>query len=84
MQIDWTLNVGHIIYGLGLLGGVAGIIYSVRADVSALKNDLGKIEVELKAMTGVLVQIAKQEVRQDSFEHRLDRLEQEIERYRQS
>ena len=74
-MIDWSINVGHILTGLGLFGGAVGLIYVMRHEVSEIKKDIGDVKDDLKAMAGAMVQLARQEERLNSHDRRITKLE---------
>jgi hypothetical protein len=75
MNIDWSLNVGHILTALGLAGGALAIVYALRGDVNTLKAELAPIKADLKQLVNVLVQIGRQDEQIKSLTHRVDKLE---------
>jgi hypothetical protein len=75
MTMDWTINLGHIITAVGLLGGALGIIYAIKTDVKLIKTEIDSIKDDLRAMAGVLVQIGRQEERLNSHDRRISKLE---------
>jgi hypothetical protein len=77
MTVDWTINFGHILTAIGLLGGAVGIVYAVKADVKVIKFEIDSIKDDLKAMAGVLIEIGKQNQRLNDHERRIMRLEDE-------
>jgi uncharacterized membrane protein len=38
MTFDWTINFGHIITAIGLIGGAMGIVYAMKMDVRVIKS----------------------------------------------
>lgn len=75
MTFDWTINFGHILTALGLVGGAIGIVYAVRTDVKIIKGEIDSIKEDLRTMADVMVQLGKQEERINSVERRVSRLE---------
>jgi hypothetical protein len=78
MNIDWTVNLSHVLTVIGLAVGALAIIYTMRADVRHIEKDLKDIREELKSMAGILVQIAEQRVLINSLERRVTILEDEM------
>lgn len=76
MNFDWTINVGHIITGGGLIIGAVGIIWALRSDVKVLATRIGSIEMQILKVADVLVHIGRQDERLKSHERRLDKLEE--------
>jgi len=77
VAIDWTLNLGHLLTAVGLLGGALGIVYAVRSDINIIKSQVDTIKEDLRAMAGVLVQIGKQDQQLKDHDRRITKLEDE-------
>jgi hypothetical protein len=75
MTFDWTINFGHIITAIGLIGGAMGIVYAMKMDVRVIKSEIDDIKSDLRSMAGVLVQIGRQEERLNSHDRRISKLE---------
>jgi hypothetical protein len=75
MNIDWTVNVGHMLTAIALAGGAGTIVYALRGDVNTLKAELAPIKADLKQLVNVLVQIGRQDEQIKSLTHRVDKLE---------
>ena len=52
-MIDWTLNIGTIVQILVIAGGVFAFIFSVKGDVSKVKENITDIKDELKELRKV-------------------------------
>jgi hypothetical protein len=74
-MIDWTINIGHAITALGFFAGAVGLIYVLRHDVTDIKSEIADMKVELRAMAGAMVQLARQEERLNSHDRRITKLE---------
>ena len=75
MSFDWTINFGHILTAVGIVGGIASVVYALRGDVKQLKIELAPIKEDLKQLVSVLVQIGRQDEQIKSLTHRVDKLE---------
>lgn len=70
-MIDWTLNVGTLVNIIVLAGGILIFVYSVKGDVSKVKENIGDIKEELKELRKVFTT-------QVDHDGRLARAEQDI------
>ena len=75
MVFDATVNLGQIMTLFSMLGGGMAVILTLRSDMKALGKRVESIEHAVERQTEILVQINRQEVRLDSQEKRLERLE---------
>ena len=53
-MIDWTINVGSIIQIAVIVSAVFAFVYSVKGDVSKVKENITDIKDELKELRKVL------------------------------
>lgn len=65
MAIDYTITIGNIIEIGSIVGGGILVLWALKADVSALKsgaqtlkNDFTQIQVEIKKLGDILVNLA--------------------------
>lgn len=70
-MIDWTLNVGTLVNIIVLAGGILIFVYSVKGDVSKVKENIGDIKEELKELRKVFTT-------QVDHDGRLKRVEDDI------
>lgn len=75
MVFDATVNLGQIMTLFSMLGGGMAVILTLRSDMEALGKRVESLEHAVERQTEILVQINRQEVRLDSQERRLARLE---------
>lgn len=75
MIFDATVNLGQVLTLVSILGGGLAVVITLRADMRALVQRVTNIEHAVERQTEILVQINRQEVRLDSQEKRLERLE---------
>lgn len=52
-MIDWTLNIGTLVQIGVVAGGIFAFIYSVKGDVSKVKENITDIKEELKELRKV-------------------------------
>ena len=69
--IDWTLNIGTIVQIVVIAGGVFAFIFSVKGDVSKVKDNITDIKDELK-------QLRKVFTTQVDHDGRLSRVEKDV------
>jgi hypothetical protein len=74
MQIDWTISLGAIVNALVVAIGGVGMLFTMRAQLSMMNDRLTAPENEAKTQTQILIDVAKQEARQDGLERRFDDL----------
>lgn len=74
MQFDGTINIGHIFTALSLLAAGFFIATSVRVKFQSLETGLESVSAELKKMSGVLVELGRQDERLNGIDRRLDDL----------
>jgi uncharacterized protein (DUF2225 family) len=70
-MIDWTLNAGHIIQIVVMVGGIIAFIYAIKSDVAKVKENVSDIKEELKELRKVFTT-------QVDHDGRLSRAEQDI------
>jgi hypothetical protein len=61
MTFDWTINFGHLLAVVGMVGGIAALVFTLRSDVNEIKVQLEPINKHLEKLAGALVQIARQD-----------------------
>ena len=83
MSIDWTINLGHILTIVGLVSGGLVFVLTVRSDVNSIKateggvqRRLDAVEGDLRKITDVLVEIARQDERLNAHAARILSLEE--------
>lgn len=78
MAIDWTINFGHVLtlgtLAFGLIAGAMAM--KSQGDATAIR--LASVEKEMRAMTTVLVQIARQDERLNAHGERLTHIEHRV------
>ncbi len=67
MQFDGTINLGHLLTLVGFAFGCVGVAMSLR-------TRLDSVEHELKKMSGVLIELGRQDERLNGIDRRLDDL----------
>jgi hypothetical protein len=69
-MIDWTISLGAIVNALVVTIGGVGMLFTMRAQLAMLNERLTALENEANTQTQILVDVAKQEARQDGLESR--------------
>lgn len=69
---DWTINLGHVLTVLTLLGGGYAFIVAMRNQLSSLSNRVLLTEAQLIKVVEVLIEQGRQEVRLDAMDQRLN------------
>lgn len=67
-MIDYTINVGHILQIVVILGGGISALVIMRNTVINLKDDMTDMKAELKKLGDVLVTLAVTTKRLDNIE----------------
>lgn len=70
-MIDLTVNLGHIITILTVLGGIWTAFVTMKASVRGLSERMGGAEAELKKMSDVLITVARQDERMVAMDQRM-------------
>ena len=80
-MFDWTVNVGHVLSLLAVLGTVIGMFFATKADVRVLKSDVRRIEATILTLNEafiqlghILTQVAVQDNRIHMLEKNIDEL----------
>jgi len=84
----FQINVGHILQIASMLGGLFYVIWFVGGKIAMLASQyssfnirLDKFDNKLEQITGVIVQLAKQEERMDAIDKRLQELSNRLDIY---
>lgn len=90
LQLDWTINVGHIIILLGFLGSLIGMYFGLKQGVAILAvklETLGgrmiNVENDIKGINNILRDVAVQDERMNYIEQRIDSIDKKTEEHRQ-
>lgn len=90
MQLDWTINIGHIVLMLGFLGSLVGLYVGLKQGVAILAVKLDtfggrmiNVENDLKSINNVLRDVAVQNERMNSMEDRIESIDKKTEEHRQ-
>lgn len=75
MTFDASVNLGQLLTLISILGSGLVVVVTMRADMRAIVARVANIEKAVERQTDILVQINRQEVRMDSQEKRIERLE---------
>lgn len=67
-MIDYTINIGHILQIVVIVGGGFSALIVMRASVSNLKEDMTDMKTEIKKVGEVLVTLAVTTKRLDNVE----------------
>jgi hypothetical protein len=57
-MIDYTITIGNIIEIASIVGGGLAVLWTLKADVTALKLDLTAMQTEIKKLGEILVNLA--------------------------
>ncbi len=57
-MIDYTITIGNIIEIGAIVGGGVLVLLTLKADVNTLKSDLASMQVEIKKLGDILVNLA--------------------------
>lgn len=82
IQFDGTINLGHILTFIGILGVGMGFAFTLRNQINQVANSMSSLgermksaEGELKTISGVLVALGRQDERLNAMDRRLDDLQ---------
>lgn len=67
-MIDYTINIGHIMQIVVILGGGASALVVMRSTVINLKDDMTDMKAEIKKVGEVLITLAVTTKRLDNVE----------------
>lgn len=67
-MIDYTINIGHIVQIIVILGGGISALAIMRSTVANLKDDMTDIKVDLKEFGKAIVTLAVATKRLDNIE----------------
>lgn len=67
-MIDYTINIGHIIQIVVILGGGVSALIVMRSTVNNLKTDMVDMKAEIKKVGEVLISLAVTNKRLDNVE----------------
>lgn len=70
-----TLNLGHVLTILTLIGVAYASYYGIKGDVQIIDSRVGRIEASVAQFTAVLISTARQDEKLIMIEKRVDRLE---------
>ena len=70
-MIDYSVNIGHIIQILLILGGGISALAVMRNTVNTLRDDMGDMKKELRQLAEVIVTLAVTSKRLDHVEEDL-------------
>lgn len=74
MTFDSSINLGQIVEFAGFVFVSISVIVSLRKDVKTLKFDVVSVKNEMKKITDILVQVARQDERINAQDKRIDDL----------
>lgn len=81
LAMDWTINVGHLLQILAIIGGGLWMFFTLRADVRVLTVDVHNLERAQAALSEafkqlgiILTQVAVQDNRLNMVEKSVDEL----------
>jgi uncharacterized membrane-anchored protein len=87
MVFDPSINLGHILSFIGLVGAVALGFAALKGRLGAIEissqrqtTDINDIKADLKALNNVVIQVATQNQRIDNMGDRVNRLESRVEK----
>lgn len=75
MTFDWTITFGHLLSVVGMVAGIAAVVYTLRSDVKEIKLELAPMKEHIKQLAVALVQLARQDEQIKSLTHRVDKIE---------
>lgn len=78
MTFDWTISLGSLITAAAFVFGGIAFIWTMRTDIKILDGRIGRIEDTMNHVTETMVQLARQEERQNSLEERMGRTERRM------
>ena len=74
--LDRTITYGHILTAISFVVAGTAAFFGMKAELQNVDQRVAKIEATLKQFANVVVQTARQDVRLNAIERRVDRLEQ--------
>lgn len=75
VTFDPTIQLGHIVELAIVAIGAIGVIFTMRAEVQSMKDDVADLRKDVDQITDVLTTLARQDERLKSLEHRAEALE---------
>lgn len=81
MIFDATLNLGQLLTLMATIIGGSAVVVTLRSDLRAVVARVANVERAIEKQTDILVLLGKQEVRLDSLEKRLARVEDHTSAY---
>lgn len=78
MAFDPTISLGSLLTAVSVALGAIAFIWTMKSDIKGLDGRVGRIEETIAKVTETLVQLARQEARQDGLESRIGRAERQI------
>jgi hypothetical protein len=57
-MIDYTITIGNIVEIGSIIGGGLAVLYTLKGDVNTLKVDLASMQLEIKKLGDILVNLA--------------------------
>lgn len=75
MTFDATINLGHILTFVGMVGGGFAAAIVLRGQVTEIIHRVSLIERELEKMTEVLVAIGRQDEKVAALDRRIDEIQ---------
>lgn len=70
-MFDWTINLGHILTILALIGAVVVPAITIKNRVDAISVRIHSLDEEMKKLVDILVQQGRQEERMDGMDGRM-------------
>jgi len=57
-MIDYTITIGNIIEIVSIVGGGLAVLWTLKGDVNTLKLDLASMQLEIRKLSDILVNLA--------------------------
>lgn len=84
-MIDWQINIGNILQIVAIIGGGLMVLWTLRYDVRALKEEavsleakIGAVQTEIKKLTDIMVSLATINGKIETLDTRITATEQDI------
>ena len=68
LNIDYTIGLGSIVEVVGMIGGGLIVIGTLKGTVTAVKEELQSMQMEMKEFGKALIQLARQDIRLKNLE----------------
>jgi hypothetical protein len=73
-MFDFTVNLGNLLTIISFLVGGVAFVYTIKFEVRSIQSRLADVEVDLRKLTDVLVNIARQDERMNYMSKEIQEL----------